>query len=135
MGKTIFLSSQVLADVTRICNHVGIMDAGKLVAYGSVKELKARLSLANTIQIKVLGKPERIHSLLKSNPYVSDIFIYEIQSEKPITTIQVKFSGNDEKIIELLTVLVRLGFQVLSFEVDADEFEDVFLHITKGTIS
>ena len=40
MGKTIFFSSHILADVTRICNRVGIIDAGRLVSCGSTQELE-----------------------------------------------------------------------------------------------
>jgi len=40
LGKTIFLSSHILADITRTCNHIGIIDAGRLIAYGSVHELE-----------------------------------------------------------------------------------------------
>ena len=132
MGKTIFLSSSILTDVARICNRVGIMEAGRLVAYGSVKELRTRLNLARTIQIKLIGQLEKVQAVLKSNPYISDILIGEFQTEGPITTIRIQFRAGDEKIIELLTVLVRLRIQVLSFEVDANEMEDVFSYITKG---
>jgi len=135
MGKTIFHSSHILPDITRICNRIGIIDAGKLVAYGSVKDLKTHINLARTIRIKLLGQPENIHALLESNPYVSDISITKVQPENTHTIIQLKFSGDDEKVIELLTVLIRLGIHVLNFEVDSNDLEDVFLHITKGTIS
>ena len=40
LGKTIFFSAHVLSDVARICNRVGIIDAGRLVACGAVQELE-----------------------------------------------------------------------------------------------
>ena len=135
MGKTIFLSSHIFSDITRICNHIGIIDAGKLVAYGSVKDLKAQINLSRTIRIRLLGQPENIRALLERNPYVSDISIVEVGPEDTHTAIHIKFSGDDEKVIEILTVLIRLGIQVLNFEVDANELEDIFSHITKGTFS
>ena len=135
MGKTIFLSSHILTDVTRICNRVGVMKSGRLVAYGSLQELKTRLDLPRTIQIKLIGQAEKVQAVLKSNPYVSDISNDELQTEGPITTIRIQFRAGDEKIVELLTVLVRLGIQVLSFEVDANEMGDVFSYITKGNVN
>ena len=135
MGKTIFLSSHILTDVTRICNRVGVMKSGRLVAYGSLQELKTRLDLPRTIQIKLIGQSEKVQAVLKSNPYVSDISNDELQTEGPITTIRIQFRAGDEKIVELLTVLVRLGIQVLSFEVDANEMGDVFSYITKGNVN
>ena len=135
MGKTIFLSSHIFSDITRICNHIGIMDAGKLVLYGSIRDLKRQIDLPRTIRINLLGQPKNIRALLERNPYVSDISIVEVGPEDTHTAIQMKFSGDDEKVSELLTVLIRLGIQVLNFEVDANELEDIFSHITKGTFS
>ncbi len=40
-GVTIFLTSHVLEIVERLCSHVGIIAKGKLVAQGSMEELRA----------------------------------------------------------------------------------------------
>lgn len=134
MGKTIFISSQILMDLAAICDRVGILEAGRLVAYGSVDELSAQLDLGKTIRIRAIGQPEKIQAILKRNPYVSKTIIEEVEPGEVITTIKIKFSGGNEKVIELLTVLVRLGYQVLSFEVDTKGLEDLFLYITKGNV-
>ena len=40
-GATIFLTSHVLEIVERLCSHVAIIHHGKLVAQGSLEELRA----------------------------------------------------------------------------------------------
>jgi ABC-2 type transport system ATP-binding protein len=40
-GATIFLTSHVLEIVERLCSHVAIIDKGRLVAQGSLEELRA----------------------------------------------------------------------------------------------
>ncbi|MGB7438905.1 MAG: ABC transporter ATP-binding protein, partial [Candidatus Acidiferrum sp.] len=40
-GATIFLTSHVLEIVERLCSHVGIIHKGRLVAQGSIEELRA----------------------------------------------------------------------------------------------
>jgi ABC-2 type transport system ATP-binding protein len=40
-GATIFLTSHVLEIVERLCSHVGIIHQGRLVAQGSIEELRA----------------------------------------------------------------------------------------------
>lgn len=40
-GATIFLTSHVLEIVERLCSHVAIIQSGKLVAQGSIQELRA----------------------------------------------------------------------------------------------
>ena len=43
MGKTIFFSTHILADVAEICTQVGIVEAGRLVAQGSLEEMQRRV--------------------------------------------------------------------------------------------
>ncbi len=39
LGKTIFFSSHVLSDVEQLCDRVGVLSSGKLVAIGHIKEI------------------------------------------------------------------------------------------------
>lgn len=50
-GKTIFLNSHLLSEVERLCDRVGILEAGKLVREGSVEEL-TRTRNAYTLRIE-----------------------------------------------------------------------------------
>ncbi|MFQ5653898.1 MAG: ABC transporter ATP-binding protein, partial [Planctomycetota bacterium] len=43
MGKTIFLSSHILTELSPICDSVGIIEQGVLVAWGGVEEILAKL--------------------------------------------------------------------------------------------
>ncbi|WP_284764216.1 ABC transporter ATP-binding protein [Arthrobacter sp. efr-133-R2A-63] len=40
-GTTVFVSSHLLAEVEQMCTHVGVMSVGKLVAQGTLHELRA----------------------------------------------------------------------------------------------
>jgi ABC-2 type transport system ATP-binding protein len=46
-GVTIFLTSHVLEIVERLCSHVGIIHKGRLVAQGSLEELRAGVAGVN----------------------------------------------------------------------------------------
>ncbi len=48
-GATIFLTSHVLEIVERLCSHVAIINHGKLVAQGSMEELRAGVRAQATI--------------------------------------------------------------------------------------
>ena len=54
-GGTIFLTSHVLEVVEKLCTHVGIIQHGKLVACGSIEELRAGVAVA--------GAGEKQHTL------------------------------------------------------------------------
>jgi ABC-2 type transport system ATP-binding protein len=48
-GATIFLTSHVLEIVERLCSHVAIIDKGRLVANGSLEELRAGVALSASL--------------------------------------------------------------------------------------
>ncbi|HEY7790993.1 MAG TPA: ABC transporter ATP-binding protein [Vicinamibacterales bacterium] len=57
-GATIFLTSHVLEIVERLCSHVAIIDHGKLVAQGSLDELRAgQQRNLEQIFLSVVGGP------------------------------------------------------------------------------
>ena len=58
LGKTIFFSTHILADVAEICTQVGIVEAGKLVAEGSLEEMQRRLRPHRRLQITLLGRAD-----------------------------------------------------------------------------
>jgi ABC-2 type transport system ATP-binding protein len=62
MGKTVFMSTHILEIAERVCDRVGIINEGRLVAVGSVDELKARsrdgLVSLEDIFLELTGGPE-----------------------------------------------------------------------------
>ena len=71
-GGTVFLTSHVLEVVEKLCTHVSIIQHGKLVAAGSIEELRAGVSVAaaegrqltlEEIFLKVVGGVQREEEL------------------------------------------------------------------------
>jgi ABC-2 type transport system ATP-binding protein len=56
-GVTVFLSSHLLGEVERICDRVGIVNRGRLVAVGTVDEL-ARRGSGGATRVRVSLRPE-----------------------------------------------------------------------------
>jgi ABC-2 type transport system ATP-binding protein len=62
MGKTVFMSTHILEIAERVCDRVGIINKGQLVAVGSVAELRAKsregLVSLEDIFLELTGGPE-----------------------------------------------------------------------------
>jgi ABC-2 type transport system ATP-binding protein len=54
-GGTIFLTSHILEIVERLCDHIGVIARGKLVAQGTLAELKAGGAAGGTLEETFLG--------------------------------------------------------------------------------
>jgi ABC-2 type transport system ATP-binding protein len=50
MGKTILVSSHILTELQEVCSHVGIMEAGRLLASGSPAEILAQARAVARVQ-------------------------------------------------------------------------------------
>lgn len=62
MGKTVFMSTHILEIAERVCDRIAIIDEGKLVAVGSIEQLKAKseagLVSLEDIFLELTGGPE-----------------------------------------------------------------------------
>lgn len=134
MGKTIFFSSHILAEVADICTSIAILEAGKLVAHGDMAEMKRQLRAHRLIQVRVIGSLEPLQARLLSEPNVADV-VTGVDYDLPPDTLRFDFNGDDEDLHGLLTGLISQGIKIISFHEDAGDLEDVFLQVTKGIVN
>src|SRR5215831_11127256 len=73
MGKTIFFSSHILADVAEICTHIGIVEAGQIVAQGRMDEIQRQLVTNREIVVTLLDRVEEAKQALMAVPGVIQV--------------------------------------------------------------
>lgn len=54
-GGTVFLTSHILEVVERLCDHIGVIDHGRLVSQGSIEDLRAGGETGQTLEELFLG--------------------------------------------------------------------------------
>jgi ABC-2 type transport system ATP-binding protein len=67
-GRTVLLSTHVLAEASALCTRIVIMSAGKLVAEDTPAGLSARLEGAERVVVRVEGPPAAVAQALASLP-------------------------------------------------------------------
>ena len=67
-GRTVLLSTHVLAEASALCTRIVIMSAGKLVAEDTPAALSARLEGAERVVVRVDGPPAAVAQALASLP-------------------------------------------------------------------
>src|SRR5688500_13692517 len=63
-GKAVLISSHILTELAEICDKVGIIEQGRLLAVGSVAEISARAQVQSTVRVRVLNDAERLRQWL-----------------------------------------------------------------------
>ena len=135
MGKTIFFSSHILADVEDVCSHIGILEAGEIIMQGSIDELKLQLMAHREIIVTVIDHDaaEAVTSLVSSIGAVVEAEI--ISPKNGRARIRVDFAGNDEELGALSRQLIEGEILLLGFNEEEKDLEHMFMRVTRGLVT
>ncbi|MEH7353084.1 ABC transporter ATP-binding protein [Neobacillus drentensis] len=127
MGKTILISSHILPELAEMCDVIGIIDQGKLVAEGSVAEIQKRLQGEKLIIAKLYRELDKAVNFFEDQPLVSQL-VRKDDGE----SLQFMFNGTIEEQVQLLKAALSHDIPIVSFSEIETNLEDVFMEITKG---
>jgi ABC-2 type transport system ATP-binding protein len=135
MGKTIFFSSHILADVEDICTHIGIIEAGQMVMQGPMEEMRAQLMPFREIAITVKDSAtaEQVKSLVATIDGVTNVEIVDQKNGRCRVTLD--FTGDDDGVAAINHKLHTEGIAVLGFTEETKDLETMFMRVTKGIVT
>jgi ABC-2 type transport system ATP-binding protein len=129
MGKTIFLSSHILTELSDVCTAVAIMERGRIVTSGPIEQvIRESASAARTYTLRVLDNVEQARAHLEKCGPVSGIVCRD-------HALTFQFDGDAPRLAELVKSLALLEVGVIGLEEVKRDLEDVFIERTKGGVS
>jgi ABC-2 type transport system ATP-binding protein len=126
-GKAVLVSSHILTELAEMCDTVGIIEQGRLLAVGTVAEMRKRMQPHATVKVTVVGGAEAIGNWLDARDDVVDV-----RAQGDVAVFSHR--GDRESEVKLLREMVAADFKVAEFGVHATSLEDVFLHVTEGRV-
>lgn len=126
-GKAVLISSHILTELAEICDRVGIIEQGRLLAVGSVDEISAQAKVCGLVRLRVLREAERASQWLATRDDVFDL-------ARDGDLITFSHAGDRDSEAALLNAIVQAGFPVIEFGARQRSLEDVFLHVTEGRV-
>jgi len=127
MGKTIMISSHILAELGDMCNKIGIIEHGKLLAAGDYREILKSIRQVREIRLEVVDGADAAADILEHTAGIINI-------DRSGNEFQMESNLGRFELAELHSRLVEAGVKILFFEEDRGTLEDVFLHVTNGRI-
>ena len=116
-GKTIFVSSHIMAEVRQVCTRIGIIRGGHLIATGAVDDL---LRSTSRWELEV-AHPEQVCHLLANVPILRSVSIE--QGLVIVNTPNIR--GRD-----LIYFLAQNGIWPESVRRSEEDLEHIFLRLT-----
>ncbi len=136
-GRTLIISSHILAEIGEMCNSIGIIERGKLLFAGSIDEAKRRLGAQQgrvfRVRVAEEGTDGRsvtaLQDLFRGHPDVAAM------KEGGAGEVLVKLRDGVEDTSFVARDVVRSGLRLVHFAESEFSLEDVFMHVTKGQVA
>jgi ABC-type multidrug transport system ATPase subunit len=117
-GVTVLLSSHLMGEVEQVCDRVGVIRSGVLVAEGTVAQLRGQARLRVRAE-----PPEQALEVLRALPGAGEVT--RVGDELEVATGAAEAS-------EINRALVHAGIAVSELHARRASLEDVFLELTTG---
>jgi ABC-2 type transport system ATP-binding protein len=128
MGKTILVSSHILHELAQVCTSIGIVEAGKMVAVGSLEEIYRSLGLRRIVHTRITNLSDELYRRIGEIRGVSSL-------EQQVDRISIKLDEDRLSVENLLTKLQGLGARVYMYQPEAMDMETVFMKLTEGKLA
>lgn len=118
-GKSVFLNSHLLSEVEMVCDHVDIINRGRIIKGGSLEDLLAGPA---QVEMEVLGLNETILSELGR-------LGRNLRVDSPRVTLTV----DSRDIVPVLAeAVIGAGGRLLSLEPKKGSLEDLYIELVRG---
>jgi ABC-2 type transport system ATP-binding protein len=136
MGKTIFLSSHILRELDDIATHMGIIEDGKIVVSGPITDVRANVLVHIKVRVSFLADVENAQAWLAQQPAVQQVYpaVQDVTSRSTLSSqypeLLIYVNGDEKAASELLHDMIGMHFPVLSFTIEQESLESLFLRLT-----
>ena len=120
-GVTVLLTTHYLEEAEELCDHIAIINHGKLVAHDEKKALIGRLD-AKTVTITLAGE-------LASLPPTLQAYSAELTAPNAVT---IHYQPSRIRIGEILDAVRGTGLDIVDLTTEETDLEDIFLQLTRG---
>ncbi len=127
---TVILSSHILSEVSAVCDHVLIIDRGKLVASDTPENLSKVMEGANSLELTVKGKEEEIREAMNLVENIQEM-IYHESFVPDACDFTVKISGEQDMRENIFFALADAKCPILKMQPTNMTLEEVFLKLTE----
>jgi ABC-2 type transport system ATP-binding protein len=127
-GVTILISSHILTELQDVCDHVVIIEKGKLVHSGALDAALAAARENPAVRIDVSSDPEKARGVLTALEFVKNVQLAG-------NSLLVEYQGTEEKVAEISAALVKAGVAIERLAEDKASLEELFMRLTKGELA
>ena len=127
----ILLSSHILSEISAVCDHVFIINGGRLIVDDAVENLDSYAGGGMQLSITVKGDGEAAAEVLRGLAGIKEVSVEDSEDEQTKQII-VKAEATDENLTEQVSLaLMEQRIPILGMQEQKDSLEQIFLEVTE----
>ena len=124
--KTVLLTTHYMAEADEMCNRVGIIDQGRILACDTPQRLKAKIASRPSWKIEVTPNIQELDTLKTVHGVIGISEVSNIETG----TSTLKLVLEDESVMsDLLSTISKNGSRVLNMAKSEPTLEDVYINL------
>lgn len=124
-GMTVIYTSHYMEEVEYLCDRIGIVDEGRIIALGNKEELCETLAEGIVIKLQVDSIEEDWLKALNEGDHVNKVI-----ADMEKNTLEVIVNHHPNIVSDIIASAVKFNVKVLSFERKEPNLESLFLQLT-----
>lgn len=126
---TIILSSHILSEIETLCDHIIILDEGRVVAEDTMKNLEEEQKKEHVLRVVAKGNKGELHKILRETELVSRFSLIG-EPEPDVYEFQVVAYPESDVRDQLFLLLAQNQMIVYSIQTEQFSMEEVFRKVT-----
>ena len=131
LGKTLIVSSHILAELSRVCDLIAILNRGRLEAFGTLAEIMKNVSQQRTMEVQLVGREHLATAAEIVRGYLEPGA--EVVQSPAEATVRFRTGKAEKELAGLLTRLAVSDVDLTQFREIPTDLEDAFLFVTSSS--
>lgn len=125
-GMTIIYTSHYMEEVEYLCERIGIIDHGEVIASGTLHELREKMEDSSRMKLTIDGKPQNTGKITQALENLFSKKEFQLQNNE----LTVFHKDPQSILSELIQSVTVTGTRITSVDIVEPNLESVFLHLT-----
>ncbi len=122
-GTCVLYTTHYMEEAESLCDRLGIIDGGKLIAEGTLAELRGKVGERDLLRLAGVFDPERVRAALEG---VEDLDVVQADAE----LVMLAVPGASKRLPSLFAVLTEAGADVRETTMTQPSLESLFIELT-----
>ena len=128
-GKTVILTTHYMEEADQLCDRIGIIDHGRIIALDSPQVLKRSLGQGPVLRFEIEGGPEELDGTLRAVRGVSAVSVSAPGGDGSRELV-LRLTDARDALPRAVEAINRGGAHVRHLQLVETSLEDVFIHLT-----